>query len=445
MLPLIFFDGNSAQIQEESGGQMRQMCKPYTYHAKGAQKLFNFAGQTIGKELEDMPRNTYMVPVAGIPKAYVKAWQYPQIAGTLPYNHVDPDNPQMQIPPPQVVQRMPTPPLVQETFMGSQAIIQQVLGSYDAVLGIAGNQISGKAIQQGAMQSNAAAQPYYTNFIVSLQRCFEVILHLMPLIYNTPRTTPVRLPSGKRDYQVINAPYPKVDKQKEMLQKAQEAGMGGMQSQIEDEGNEEAEGEEMEDAIMFNYEPHELNVVVEAGVNTHIQKQINFEMLTQAMQVSPTLAEFFNRQGMPVILDSLDLPGIEQLKESVDQFQAQMAADAEQAKGQPQEIDKIIQAQLAQAQMESQARMAKIEADMAIQVGKLAEMQEKNELARQELELKAREAGIRLDMERENAASAAATATIQQAIEVMKHQGEQEMQQQAQEQQQVGQLQQEGL
>jgi hypothetical protein len=445
MLPLVFFDGNSAMIQEESGGQLRQKCKPYTYHALGAQRLFNFSGQTIGQELEDMPRNTYMVPVGAIPKSYIRQWQYPQIAGTLAYHQFDLDKPDVRYDPPQVVQRMPTPPLVQETFVGSQNIIQQVLGSYDAVLGINGNDISGKAIEKGAMQSDAAAMPYYTNFIMSLQRCAEIILHLMPLIYTTPRTIPIRLPNGKRDYQVINEEYPKVDKQKEMLQKAQEMGMGGMNTQIEEEGNEDAESEEMEEAVMFDYDPHDLNIMVEPGVNTHVQKQLSFELLTRAMEVSPTLAEFFNRQGLPVILESLDLPGIEMLKSMVEQFQAQMAKEREEQASQPQEVDKIIQAEIQKSQLESEARMQKIEADFAIAIAKLAEQQEETELKRQELELKAKEAHIRLDMERENQAAAATAQTIEMAIDVMKHQGEQDMQQQQMEQQQAQQTQGEGL
>ena len=279
-----------------------------------------------------------------VPKQYIKQWQYPQIAGTLAYHQYDLDRPDIRYDPPQVVQRIPTPPLVQETYTSSQSMIQQILGTYDGVLATNDKQISGVAIQQGALQSNATFIPYLVNYCKGLQRCAEVIIHLMPLIYTTPRTIPVKLPNGKRDYQVINSEYPKIDKQQQMLQKAQEQGMGGMQSQLEESGEEEAEeeSEEMENAIMFNYDPREINVKIKPGVNAHIQKQVSFELLTQAMQVSPTLAEFFNRQGLPVILESLDLPGIEALKEQVDQFQAQMEQERQQAAQQPQEVDKIV-------------------------------------------------------------------------------------------------------
>lgn len=430
MLPLVFFDGNSIPIQNVQGGQMEQMCRPFVYNAKGSQRLMNFAGQTIGQELEDMPRNTYMLPVGAIPKQNIKQWTNPQIAGVLPYHQYDLDKPENRYDPPQVVQRIPTPPLVQETFVGSQNIIQQVLGSYDATLGINDKQISGVAIQQGAMQSNAAAIPYLVSYTKGLQRCAEIIIHLMPLFYKTPRSIPVRLPNGKRDYQVINAAYPKVNKQQEMLQKAQEMGLGGMQNQIEEEDDNETE--EMENAIEFNYDPKSINVRVEPGVNAHVQKQVSFELLTRAMDVSPTLAEFFNRQGLPVILESLDLPGIEALKDMVEQFQAQMEKERQEAANQPQEIDKVIQAEILKSENEMHARIQKIEADFAVNIAKLAEAQEETELKRQELELKAKEAGIRLNMDRENQAAAATAQTIGMALDVLKHQSEVEMQNQQQ-------------
>ncbi len=427
MLPLVFFDGNSVEIENSEGGQIEQMCRPFVYHAKGAQRLMNFAMQTVGQELEDMPRNTYMVPVGAIPKQYIKQWQYPQIAGTLAYHQYDLDRPDVRYDPPQVVQRMATPPLVQETYVGSQNIIQQILGAYDSVLGTNDKQISGVAIQQGALQSNAAALPYLVNYCKGMQRCAEIILHLMPLIYTTPRSIPIRLPNGKRDYQVINAPYPKVDKQQQMLQKAQEMGLGGMQNQIEETGEDEADSEEMENALMFNYDPRDMNVKVEPGVNAHVQKQVSFELLTRAMEVSPTFGEFMNRQGLPVMLESLDLPGIEALKHMVEQFQAQMAKEREDAANQPQEIDKVVQMEMEKARMEFESKDQKTQADMMVAIGKLASMHEELELKRQELELKAKEAHIKLHMENEQRAADASETTINMALEVMKHQSEVDM------------------
>lgn len=183
---------------------------------------------------------------------------------------------------------------------------------------------------------------------------------------------------------------------------------------------------------MFNYDPKDLCVRVKPGVNARIQKHVSFELLTKVMAVSPTLAEFFNRQGLPVILESLDLPGIEGLKEMVEQFQAQMEQERQAAAGQPTDTDKIVQAEIMKSQLEAQARDQKTQADLAINVAKAAISREEVELKRQELELKAHEAHTRLDMDKENEAAAQTAATIELAVDVMKHQNDMDMAEKAQ-------------
>ena len=44
MLPLVFVDGSSVMVKTPKNGNVRQVCSPYVYHAKGAQRLKNFAG-----------------------------------------------------------------------------------------------------------------------------------------------------------------------------------------------------------------------------------------------------------------------------------------------------------------------------------------------------------------------------------------------------------------
>lgn len=79
-----------------------------------------------------------------------------------------------------------------------------ILGSYDTVLGTNSNRLSGKAIQQGALQSNGAAMPYLIGYIKGLNRIAEILLDLIPKYIVTPRTIPVRGLNGKRAYQLVN-------------------------------------------------------------------------------------------------------------------------------------------------------------------------------------------------------------------------------------------------
>lgn len=416
MLPLVFFDGNSVLVQNIHGGQIEQMTRPYVYHAKSVQRLKNFSGQTIGQELEDMPRQTYMMPIEGMAKQYETIYQNPQLASSLPYYQFNPKDQSQRLDSPQVVQRIPTPPLVYETYTGADATTQAILGSYDAILGINDKQVSGVAIQQGAMQSNAAAIPYVMGYVKGIQRCAEIIIHLLPLFYNTPRTIPIRLPNGKRDYQVINAPFPKVNQQKKMLQQAQEMGMG---NEIGEE-NEDSSEEQMEAAIMFNYDPRDINVKVEPGVNAQVAKQVAVEQLTAMMNASPVFAEFMNRQGLPTLLKNLDIHGVEGLVEMVEQFQAQMEQERQSQAEQGTDADKIAQAEMMKAQLEAQSAHEKHQIDAASAAAKAAVERQRIENETLELELKAEEMKAKLDMEAERNASEDARTAIDAIINLVK-------------------------
>ena len=70
----------------------------------------------------------------------------------------------------------------------------------------------------------------------------------MPLIYTTPRSIPIKLPNGKRDYQVINAPYPREDKQQKMFKKHKRQAWG-MGNEMPQEQEQEAEDGELENAL----------------------------------------------------------------------------------------------------------------------------------------------------------------------------------------------------
>ncbi len=332
MLPLVFFDGNSVMIQNSQGGAMEQLCRPYTFHARGIQRLLNVAGQAVGGEIEDMVMHKFKVPLEAIPPQYLDMYTKPSIAGTLVYNQFDPKRPDVRLDPPMEIQRTATPPILEQTFMMSPEMTQTILGNYDAILGINGKDISGKAIQQGAMQSNAAAMPYLVGFIKGLQRCAEIVINLIPLYYTTPRTLPIRTASGKREYVVVN-------------------------------------DEESESSVMFNYDPHELQVRIEPGVNIEVQKQIAMEQLIGLMEVSPTFGEFMNSQGLPILLDNISIRGIEGLKEMAEQFleaKSQQEPPPSESEIQAQTIMQVEGMKVQQRQLEADGKLAVQSAEVAV-------------------------------------------------------------------------------
>lgn len=317
MLPLVFFDGNSAILRDNNDSSAEQMTRPYIYNVRDAQRLKNYAGQSLANELENTVEHKFIASVESIPEDYIDAYIDIQKPGTLLYNQFYEGNPQIPLSPPREIMRTPIPPQISETFQMSDNLIQGILGSYDAALGIQNNELSGVAIMQGAMHSNAAAMPYTVGFMKGWNRVCQQLLDLIPKYYVTPRSLPVVHPDGKRSYQTINKPG----------------------------------------SPYMDYDPMSLDVKVEAGVNFAVQKQISLETIIKLMQTSESFAQFINTKGLGILLDNIDIRGIEGLRQAAGQYMeeiAQQQAQSQQMAMQQaqQQLDpKAVMALQAQAEM----------------------------------------------------------------------------------------------
>lgn len=67
-LPLIFVDGNSRMIKTPKNGNVRQVTRPYVYHAKGAQRLKNYAGIALANEIENIVQHKFIIKKEALPK-----------------------------------------------------------------------------------------------------------------------------------------------------------------------------------------------------------------------------------------------------------------------------------------------------------------------------------------------------------------------------------------
>lgn len=293
MLPLVFFDGNSVIVRDNENAQAEQVVRPYVYHARDAQRMKNFAGQSLCNEIENLVQHKWTAPVEGIPsdKDYMKAYIEPQKATVVLYNQFKDGDPNIPLNPPREIVRAPIPPELTSTFTLADNCVQVILGSYDAALGVNDNDISGIAIMQGAMHSNAAAMPYTTGFIHGWARCAEIYLNLLPKYYVTPRTIPIVLPNGKREYYEVNK-----------------------------KGN-----------MKFDYDVSALEVTIEPGVNYEVQKQIALKTITALMNVSESFKAFIEQNGLEVLLDNIDIRGIDKLRYLVQQWMDQQKQMAEKA------------------------------------------------------------------------------------------------------------------
>ena len=317
-----------------------------------------------------------MVAVESIPEDYADAYKNVQQASTLVYNAFYKDNPEQPLPPPREVQRTPTPDIVNMTFMGTDQVTQTILGTYD-------KQISGVAIQQGAMQSNAAAIPYLQGYIRGLNRVAQIVVDLIPKYYVTPRSLPVKAPDGKRSYQIINHP-----------------------------NNPES--------VDFSYNPNSLQIKVEAGVSSAVQKQVALDQIIRMMQSSQLFAEFINTMGLETILDNMDIRGIEGLKAQAVQFMKQLEEQKQQQaqQGNPEETamreqtEAIKQIEMAKIQQQQQ----KQEGELAIQAAKVANEKTLTDVKFMQIMAQINQNQIKLGIEQEKVDSENARTAVEHVI-----------------------------
>jgi Skp family chaperone for outer membrane proteins len=342
-LPLIFVDGNSVMIKTPKNSNVRQVTRPYVYHAKGAQRLKNFAGIALANEIENTVQHKFMVAKEALPKEedFLQAYKDVQKASVLVYNANHENNPDLPIANPiREIHRDPAPPEMVQAFNGSDSLIQNILGSYDASLGINNNQLSGIAIVEAASQSNSAAMPYIVGFLQGLQRAAQIYVDLMPKYYTTPRTIPIVDNDGMRNYVKINQP----------------------------------DGIDME-----SFDTNALNVVVKAGASFQVQKARTINMIKEIMGMSPLFQQFIAEKGINFVLDNMEGKGVDQLKSMVEEWvkeleqQKAMAQQMQQQEMQNNPAMMKVQNDRAKLQLEGQ----KMQSQMAIDMAKLQTDQQK--------------------------------------------------------------------
>lgn len=303
MLPLVFVDGNSIILKTNKNSSVRQFTRPYVYHAKDAQRLKNYAGISLANEIENIVQHKFMVAKEALPKEqdYLSSYTDIQKASVLVYNAFFEQNPDQPISNPiREVAKVPAPQEIIQAFTTSDSLVQTILGSYDASLGINDNQLSGIAIVEGATQSNATAMPYIVGYLKGLERVAEIIVDLIPKYYKTPRTIPVQDEQGKKSSVKIN----------------------------------------QDNGVPLFYDENALNIKVEAGVNFRVQQTRALQQIIALMQASPLFAQFMNEQGLSVLLDNIEIRGIEQIKQLAEKWMQQMQQQKQMQMQQQQEAMK---------------------------------------------------------------------------------------------------------
>lgn len=357
-LPLVFVDGSSIMVKTPKNGNIRQVCRPYVYHAKGAQRLKNYSGIALASSIENIVQHKFIIKKEALPKEeeLLEAIKDIQKPNNVIVNAFYEENPDQPIPDPiREIQMMPAPPETLQAFTGTDSLIQNVLGSYDASLGINNNQLSGIALVEAASQSNAAAMPYIVGFLQGLQRAAQIYVDLMPKYYTLPRTIPITDEQGKKSFLKING----------------------------------------DDGMPMFYDANSLNVLVKAGASFQVQKSRTIMMIKEMSAMSPLFQQFIAEKGLNFVLDNMEGKGIEELKSLVEGWLQEMQQQKQQAmQAQQQEAQNnpaALKMQMDMAKLQQQGM--KDEKQFALDMAKL-QLDEKKVLADIEISHNANEVQV---------------------------------------------------
>ena len=273
-----------------------------TRFAKDAQRNYNSVRTAISETIASAPQAKYLMTpeqVTGLDQSWATA--HKENMPFLLYN-ADPKAPG----PPQRMGGADVPvALIQEATIASEEI-KSVTGIFDASLGKQSNETTGIAIRARQALGEIATFNYADNMAKGIKRTWEILVDLIPKIYDTQRTVRVLGVDGAEKYLTINGA---------------DAGTG-----------------EIRDITRGKYD-----VAVTTGPGFSTQREMAAEIYTQMAQANPAI---FPIAG-DLMFKAMDLPYSDQMAE---RFKTMLPPQIQQMESQGKAIPPEAMAVMAQAQ-----------------------------------------------------------------------------------------------
>lgn len=193
--------------------------------AKDAQRMYNYYRSTE-TELQALQPRAPFIAAEGQLEGYEEEWQD---ANNKNYSYLSYK--------PTTLEGQPVPPPQRQSFQGApQGVIQGAMnaekdmmgtiGIYEAGLGQRSNETSGKAILARQKEGDTATYHFIDNMSKSIRRCGEVIVDMIPYIYDNARVIRVLGEDGSEKMVEINQPIPETDERGEEIEKIFDVGLG---------------------------------------------------------------------------------------------------------------------------------------------------------------------------------------------------------------------------
>ena len=168
--------------------------------AKDAQRSYNVSRTAITETIAQAPLSKWWATQEQA-KGLTDQWSVAH-KKNFPFMLYNPD-PQAPGPPARMGGADVPVALIQESQIASDEI-KAVTGIYDASLGARSNETSGRAIFARQNEGEVATYNFQDNMEKGIQRTYEIIMDLIPEIYDTERELRVLGPDGAESYKRVN-------------------------------------------------------------------------------------------------------------------------------------------------------------------------------------------------------------------------------------------------
>ena len=176
-----------------------------TRFGKDAQKAYDYSRTNAIESVALAPQAKYWA-TPDQAKGHVDAWTVAHNTN-MPFQLYNPD-PKTGGAPPQRMGSADVPVALIQEMQHASEDIKAVTGIYDASLGAQSNETSGKAINARQRQGEIATFNYMDNMAKGIRRTWEILIDLVPKIYDTDRSVRILGPDGAEDYAKVNAVGP---------------------------------------------------------------------------------------------------------------------------------------------------------------------------------------------------------------------------------------------
>ncbi|MEY8206115.1 MAG: portal protein [Bermanella sp.] len=222
--------------------------------------------------------------------------------------------------------------------MNSTDKIKATLGMYDASLGAAGNETSGKAIVARQRQGDRGSFAFIDNLSKAIRRVGKICVEMIPHIYDTERVIRLKFPDDTEDFVTLN------------------------QQIFDDEGEEWVT---IHDLSVSKYD-----VVVATGPSHSTQRMEAAEAMIQFAQAVPSSAAVI----VDLIALNMDWPGADAIAERLKKIvppnvltaaEREKLAEDEPEQEQPNPEQQLQMKELEVRGIEAESKMEAVQADMA--------------------------------------------------------------------------------